>query len=193
MDPMEQLRRARGEFERRVALVRPEHLGLPTPCPAWDVSALLRHVVGADRAYLALLSGASAEEFGRVDGECSLGNRPADDFATSSRALLEVFAEPGALERTVHHPVGDIPGLRLLGMRVTDWTIHGWDLARAIGADESMDGVLAETLLARVLARGPALYSTGYFQRGPGVPETAAAQDRLLDVLGRKPTATAVR
>lgn len=193
MGPMDQLRRARGEFERRIALVRPGHLSLPTPCPAWDVSALLRHVVGADQAYVALLSGASAEEFGRVAGECRLGDRPADDFATSSRALLEVFAEPGALQRIVHHPIGDIPGLQLLGMRVTDWTIHGWDLARAIGTDESMDGELAEALLARVQARGPALYSTGYFQRGPGVPENAAAQDRLLNLLGRKPTATAVR
>jgi uncharacterized protein (TIGR03086 family) len=193
MEPMEQLRRARGEFERRIALVRPGHLNLPTPCPAWDVSALLRHVVGADQAYVALLSGASAEEFGRVAGECRLGNRPADDFATSSQALLEVFAEPGALERTVHHPIGDVPGLQLLGMRVTDWAIHGWDLARAIGTDESMDVQLVEALLDRVQARGPALYSTGYFQRGPGVPETAAAQDRLLDLLGRRPTATAVR
>jgi hypothetical protein len=39
----------------------------------------------------------------------------------------------GALERTVHHPLADIPGSRLLQMRVTDDVIRGGDLATALG------------------------------------------------------------
>jgi uncharacterized protein (TIGR03086 family) len=189
MEPLEQLRRAQHEFARRVALVGPEDLTRRTPCPDWDVAALINHVVGADRAYVALLHGDSAPEFARIMSRTRLGRDPAGDFAESSAALLEAISRPAVLDRVVHHPVGEITGAQLLGMRVTDWTVHGWDLARAIGADESIDAELAVALLDRMLARGEALYSTGYFRRGRGVPESAPPEVRLLDVLGRDPAA----
>lgn len=189
MEPLEQLRRAQHEFGRRVALVTSEDLTRPTPCPDWDVGALIKHVVGADHAYVALLHGDSAREFARIVSQTRLGPDPAGDFAESSAALLEAISRPAELDRVVHHPVGEITGAQLLGMRVTDWTIHGWDLARSIGTDESIDAELVTALLDRMLARGEALYSTGYFRRGPGVPETAPPEIRLLDVLGRDPAA----
>jgi hypothetical protein len=39
-------------------------------------------------------------------------------------------------------------------MRVTEWTIHGWDLARALNADDSLDAELIEwgCCIARVRA-----------------------------------------
>ena len=49
------------------------------------------------------------------------------------------FREPGALARTAHHPAGERTGAQLLEMRVLDVAVHTWDLARAIGADESLD------------------------------------------------------
>jgi hypothetical protein len=65
--------------------------------------------------------------------------------------------------------------------------VHGWDLARAIGADDHLDDELVELLLTRAQARGDALYSSGYFQRGAGVGDAASAQDRMLDLMGRSP------
>lgn len=187
MEPAEQLRRAADEFGRRVREVRPTQLTLPTPCPDWDVAALLRHVIGADRAYVALLHGGSADDFRRITSETEVGDDPAAAFAASSSAVMAAFAEEGALDRTVHHAIGDVPAQQLLGMRVTDWAVHGWDLAQAIGADDRLDDGLVEVLLARAQARAEALYSSGYFQRGAGVTESASAQDRMLDLLGRSP------
>lgn len=191
MEALELLQRARREFARRVARVRPSDLSRPTPCPEWDVAALIRHVVGADHAYVAIMRGGSVEDFARVASASEIGERPAEDFEASSAELLEEMGRPAELDRIVHHPIGDIPVLQLLGMRVTDWTVHGWDLARAIGGDERIDDQLARALLDRTRARGDALYATGYFQRGRGLPDGASPQAQLLDLLGRDATATA--
>jgi len=61
-----------------------------------------------------------------------------------------VLREDGALERVGHHATGDRTGRELLSMRILDAAIHGWDLARAIGADEGLDEDVVAFLLAYV-------------------------------------------
>ena len=45
----------------------------------------------------------------------------------------------GAMDRTTHLSYGDVPGRDYVFEVFTDLTIHGWDLARGIGADEQID------------------------------------------------------
>ena len=45
-DPREIHQRAMAQTESIVAAVPPGQLGLPTPCPEYDVRALLSHIVG---------------------------------------------------------------------------------------------------------------------------------------------------
>ncbi len=187
MDPVEQLRRARSEFQRRLAQVRTNHLALPTPCSEWTVRTLLAHVIGGDHAYVALLHGSNAEQFRALLAGFEVGDDPLKQFRRSAAEVIAAFGEPGALERTVQHPMGEVPAVQLLGMRVAEWTIHGWDLARAIDADDSLDVKLVESLYARLAPRIDALAKTGYFQAPTGLPDTAPLQDKLLDLLGRRP------
>ncbi len=49
MDDLHALDLATQEFERCLAKVRPDQLGLPTPCDEWDVRYLIAHVVGGNR------------------------------------------------------------------------------------------------------------------------------------------------
>ena len=52
--------------------------------------------------------------------------------------MRDAFHAPGALDRTVAHPgMGEIPATMLFDLRLGELAVHGWDLARAIGADES--------------------------------------------------------
>jgi uncharacterized protein (TIGR03086 family) len=61
-------------------------------------------------------------------------------FRSAYRTMREAFCAPGALERTVAHPgMGDIPAAMLFDLRLGELAVHGWDLARAIGADETLD------------------------------------------------------
>ncbi|HYZ36225.1 MAG TPA: TIGR03086 family metal-binding protein [Pseudonocardiaceae bacterium] len=188
MDHMEQLHRARSEFERRVSEVRSEHMALPTPCSEWTVRQLLAHVIGGDYAYIELLHGGSAEQAFFLPTNYEVGNYPLEQFQRSAAELIAAFSESGALDRTVQHPIGELPAMRLLGMRVSEWTIHGWDLARPLDLDDSLDAELIESIYARMAPRVKTLAATGYFLPPAGLSDTAPVQDRLLDLLGRHPS-----
>lgn len=187
MDHIEQLRRARSEFERRLIQVRADHLGLPTPCSEWTVRKLLEHVIAADYAYVALLYGSSAEQFHSLVATFDMGDDPLTEFQSSAAKVISAFDEPGALERTVQHPIGEIPAVQLLGMQVAEWTVHSWDLARALAVDDSLDAELVEFIYALLAPLADTLVGTGHFQPSTRLPDSAPLQDRLLDLLGRRP------
>jgi len=90
---------------------------------------------------------------------------------------------------TVHHMVGDIPAAMLLGFRIGDLTLHSWDLARAIQADESLDPVLVEAVWETVSPMRDSIGQTGVFGDGPSgdLSDDAPLQVRLLDLTGRRP------
>jgi hypothetical protein len=74
---------------------------------------------------------------------------------TTTRFSTVLALKPTShLERTVQHPIGEMPTVQLLGMRVTEWTIHGWDLARDLSADDSLDAELTESLYTRLASPG---------------------------------------
>jgi uncharacterized protein (TIGR03086 family) len=187
MNHLEHLDRARSEFVWRLTNVRTEHLTLPTPCSKWTVRQLLAHVIGGDYAYIDLLHGSSADQFSSLLDTFDIGNDPLEQFQRSAAEVITAFREPGALERTVAHPMRNLPGSELLSMRVGEWTIHSWDLARALGLDDSLDTELVELIYAHLAPHADSLASTGYFHPPAGLAETAPLQDKLLDVLGRQP------
>ena len=45
------------------------------------------------------------------------------------------------------HPAMPMPGSMLLGFRTTEYALHGWDLAHAIGVDDSIDPAVLEVLV----------------------------------------------
>jgi hypothetical protein len=71
---------------------------------------------------------------------------------------------------------------------VFDMTVHSWDLARAIGADETLD----DALVAEALETGAVLAATGVVSNvelfAPPLPASVgdpSAQERLLRACGR--------
>ncbi|GAC1378881.1 MAG: hypothetical protein NVS3B21_22940 [Acidimicrobiales bacterium] len=186
MDAIEALERSRIEFEQRLLLVKAEDWTRPTPCDEWDVRALVNHVIGGCHRYAALLYGGSAAEFIETLDHDFIGADPLRSFASAVAEMNDAFSAPGAFDRTVHHPVADMPGRVLAGWRCGDSTVHGWDLARAIGADDALDAELVEWLWEPLSAQGPALSATGLFKRPDSlVGDDAPLQDRLLHLLGR--------
>lgn len=190
MDAFEALDRARGEFDKRLRAVRSDQRDDPTPCEGWTVRTLVHHVVGANRMSVKLLAGAPTDEaVMAMVGDDVLGDDPVAAFVESADAQDAAFRAPGAMEATCHHAIGDIPGEMLFGFRVSDLTLHSWDLARAIGADEELDPELVALLWERMEPMGPVLGSLGLFGTGPSgsVGADAPLQHRLLDVSGRRP------
>src|SRR3954454_17953238 len=94
--------------------------------------------------------------------------------------------EPGTLDRTVHLSFADVPGSEYLNQLITDLAIHGWDLARAIGADDTIDPALVDALLPYVEANADALAGSGMFAAPVPVSPDADAQTKLLAMMGRQ-------
>ncbi|GAC1535756.1 MAG: TIGR03086 family metal-binding protein [Acidimicrobiales bacterium] len=186
MDTNDALERSRIEFEQRLFLVKADDWTRSTPCDEWDVRALVNHVIGGCRRYTALLHGASADDFRNLPPTEYIGEEATRAFGVSADEMIAAFNEPGSLDRIVHHPMGDRPGQVLAVMRVTDFVVHGWDLARAIGADETIDVQLAEWVWPPLDAMSLALSQSGYFHHSETVlADDASRQDRLLHLLGR--------
>ena len=73
---------------------------------------------------------------------------------------------------------------RFLGF---DLVVHGWDLARATGQDETMDPAEVERIWAMAESLGDNLRRSGVCGPEVPVPADAPLQDRLLGLLGRDP------
>jgi uncharacterized protein (TIGR03086 family) len=187
MDAFETLDRSRVEFRRVLAGVGGEQWGLGTPCEEWDVRELVNHVLGGNRRYEMLLHGAAAADLLATRSQDHIGSDALASFDTTAAEVMAAFEEPDAIERTVHHPAGDRSGLDLLWLRVAEWTIHGWDLARAIGGDERLDPELVDTLLARLTEHGTGLESGGYYADAGTTDVKASPQTRLVVLAGRQP------
>ena len=179
--------RANDGFTQRLALVAPDQWAAPTPCAAWDVRALVNHVVGANRRYTMLLHGATADEADATRTVDHLGGDPVASFVATAAELNAAMREPGAMARTAQHPAGERTGAQLLEMRVLDVAVHTWDLARAIDAAETLDrDVVAFALTLQ--GTFEAGRQRGSFAPPPSeTPGDFSAQARLLHLLGRRP------
>jgi uncharacterized protein (TIGR03086 family) len=189
-DPVDLLVVANDEFARRLRLVGPDDWGRPTPCAEWDVRALVNHVVGANVRYQLLLRGAPTEQVEATRTLDHLGAEALASFVATADGVVACFREDGALERTARHVTGDRTGRDLLSMRILDAAIHGWDLARSIGADETLDDDVVRFLLAYTadLDLGPE--QRAFALADTDVPGNASSQDQLLHRLGRHPNTT---
>jgi uncharacterized protein (TIGR03086 family) len=97
--------------------------------------------------------------------------------------MVAAFHQPNALDRTVHHRLGDRTGHELLVMRLMEHVVHGWDLARSIGVDPVLDPGVVTTILAAFEADPTMLPRCGYPVLDPG---DLTGPDRLLALTGRR-------
>jgi uncharacterized protein (TIGR03086 family) len=186
-EPVELLVVAIDEFARRLRLVGPDDWRRPTPCSEWDVRALVNHVVGGNRRYQLLLHGAPSEEVEATRAIDHVGNDARASFAETADAVVACFQEDGALERIGHHVTGDRTGRELLSMRILDVAIHGWDLAHALGADETLDEDVVAFLLTYTAGLELDARQRAFAVADVDVPRDASPQGQLLHRLGRHP------
>jgi uncharacterized protein (TIGR03086 family) len=188
------LERALGYTLGGLRLVTPGALSRPTPCAGWDLRALLAHL---DDSLAALheaappATTAPPETVPPVLHEAA--PRPAADPVRRLRdracQVLGAWTAAAASGDVPEASVGGLPltaGL-LTGVGAMEVAVHGWDVARACGADRPIPPSLADELLdlATVIvddADRPTRF-------GPAVPVHPAAGPaaRLVAFLGRDP------
>jgi uncharacterized protein (TIGR03086 family) len=156
-----------------------------TACGDWTVKDIANHVCGGALRYAHYLRGAMPEEIAWTRTADNVGDDPQATHDNLSAKLRTLFAEPSAGSIRAHHPMQTVSGATLLRMRVTELTVHAWDIASALDATSTID----DNLAAYILHRGASILRVqrehGHFiDVGPADPH-APAPARLLSLTGR--------
>jgi uncharacterized protein (TIGR03086 family) len=172
-------------FGRKVHAVGDGQWTNATPCTEWDVRALVNHLVYEALWVQPLLDGRTIDEVGdRLDGDL-LGGDPVAAFDAAAAEATASAAEPGAADRIVHISSGDSPAAEYLDELFIDFVIHGWDLARGIGAEDAIDAGYAADIYERMKPKEDAMRSWGVYGDRVDVAGDADIQAKLLALFGR--------
>ncbi|MFQ6026701.1 MAG: TIGR03086 family metal-binding protein [Dehalococcoidia bacterium] len=191
-NPVALFEKATKHVSRVVAGVQQEQLDHPTPCSEWNVQELLNHLIGGAEMVVGCFSGQSPDIApGSSDSSYSTETQ-ASGLAQAYQAVvsqaLQAAREPGALERNIETPIGEMPCAVFLSISSMDQFIHGWDLAKATGQDTALDPELAQVCYGMCV---PDMADQGREAGviGPvvAVPDDASTQDKLLGYMGRQP------
>ncbi len=173
------------EFDRRVMAIGDDQWTNATPCSEWDVRALVNHVTSEALWFPHLLAGKTIAEAGDAFEGDVLGSDPVGAWSIAAKEEREAIQEQGALERTVHLSRGPTSASTYISELFSDHLIHAWDLARGIGADDTLDPELVEITYNVAASMEDALKASGLYGDKVEPPPGADTQTKMLAVFGR--------
>lgn len=174
-----------------IAAIEPDQWALRTPCPDWDVRALVEHLVSEARWTQPLLAGLTITAVG-TSLDTPLDPDPVACWTAAQQAAVRAAGGPQLELTVVHVSAGDIPWQDYLRQLTADYLIHGWDLAITLGIDDTLDPELVAAVLSWFPSHA-AVYRSAGMVSAP-VPVTGDdPQTRLLAEFGRSRAAEATR
>jgi uncharacterized protein (TIGR03086 family) len=143
MDPIRQLDQIAPLLVGLVAGLDDEQLDAPTPCAGFNVRQVLEHMVGGATMFAAAFRG-TAPPMGDLPD-------PVVAFPAAMDELGAALRSPGALDRMIAAPFGEVPGEVFARFVALDGLVHGWDIATATGQpyEPPVDVVAAVDAFAR--------------------------------------------
>ena len=194
-------------FDRRISLfasyenaavivsgIGNDQLGHPTPCPKYDVAALVDHLVEAGRRAAALGRGESPPP-GDVSPHVELSEAPGELRRLSGESA-DAWGDDSRLTSTFRMPWGEMyTGATLVDMYLAELAAHAWDLARATGQIAKLDLSLALPALEGARAMIKPQYRDMVEPGAPFGPEVKPRADaddweHLVAFMGRDPLAS---
>ena len=126
MDPRTQLDEILPRLNKLVAPLDDTQLDAPTSCAKFAVRNVLEHMIGGATMFAAAFRGeAPPDPAGETDLVAA--------FPTAMANLRDAVNSPGALDRTISAPFGEVPGDVFARFVAMDGLVHGWDIATATG------------------------------------------------------------
>jgi uncharacterized protein (TIGR03086 family) len=171
-----------------IVRVSPDHFDDPTPCPDYDVHALLGHLVASVRTLAAAGRGVAPEHFPTGADDVADDEWPAAWVAAVDE--IDVVFTDEVLDQPLTFAWATLPGRIALLMFTSEITLHTSDLATALGHTPAWDPEVTEVALQAMRMGLPAEPRGGDVPFGPvvTVADDAPAIDRLLGWSGRQPS-----
>jgi uncharacterized protein (TIGR03086 family) len=184
MGPLEQLAELEPLLDNVASGITANDLDAPTPCANFTVRGVLGHVIGGATQFAAAFRGEAPPEV-----PADVADAP-DVVARTGNALaglMSAIRSPGALDRTVAAPFGEMPGDAFARFVVLDGLVHGWDLATATQQTyEPSDALVAEVDAFAHQAIAPAMRDGDTFANAVEPPAGATSIERLAAFTGRR-------
>ena len=165
--------------------VTPAQLDDPSPCDEFTVRDVFNHMIGGGGFFAAQFRGEGPPD-APPEGTDLAGADPVGTFVGAMESLAAAAKQPGALDRTVVAPFGEVSGDFAARYLAFDGTVHAWDIATATGQSFDLpDDVVVDVLAFAHQAIGPEMRVPGAF--GPEVPAPAGAStlEQLVAFTGR--------
>ena len=180
MDPRAQLELILPMLTTLVAPLDEAQLGAPTPCAKFTVRDILEHMVGGATMFAAAFRG-------DAPAAPAVGTDAASAFPSAMAELLDAVGSPGALDRTIPAPFGEVPGEVFARFVALDGLVHGWDIATATGQpyDPPAEVVAAVEAFARQ-AIGDEMRDGDTFAAAVEPPPDASPLLRVVAHTGRQ-------
>ena len=175
-------------FQSKVEAVRPDQWSNQSPCDDWSARDVVRHIVDMHAAML--------QPVGRgLSPAPSVDDNPLAAFRSARGDVEDLLDDPQLAATAVSTPAGQMSAEQHVDQVVSeDMVLHGWDLARATGQDDTIDPGEVERMWPNAqqipeIMRTPGAFGPGIVVFGPEVTIDADAplQDLLLGLLGRDP------
>lgn len=160
-------------FDQRYQAISAEQWEASSPCEGWNVKAVVDHAVGAQSMGAGILGVEMAE---------------GAEWPQVHEAMSAALAQEGALDGTMQHPeMGEVPKSMMFGILTSDLLIHTWDVARGIGADETLPAE-AVTACYMGLQKFPEeqIRSGDRFAAAVSCADDADEQTKMLSFAGRQ-------
>ncbi|MGH1564180.1 TIGR03086 family metal-binding protein [Mumia sp. DW29H23] len=178
--PADRYARLRDRFRTTLSAVPDDAWDAPTPCEEWTVRALVQHVVDTQALFESMV--------GRT-----IPPSPADDltgsFDHATGVVLGHLRDPAAATTPYESPIFGPTTFEAMvdGFLSFDFVVHGWDLAHATGADETLADQDIAWVRARTDQLGDLMRTSGQIGEEVEVGSDATETERLVAFLGRRP------
>jgi uncharacterized protein (TIGR03086 family) len=160
-----------------VGSITPDQLSLPTPCVAFTVEGILKHMIEGATAFAAAFRGEQPTPADTSDVLAA--------FAPALGGLGAAVGSPGALDRTIAAPFGSVPGATFARFVVLDGLVHGWDLAMATGQSYGPSAELVGAVSAFAQSALDGLRDGTTFAAPTTAPPGASSIEQLAAFTGR--------
>jgi uncharacterized protein (TIGR03086 family) len=186
-----------GSYENAAAIVSgivADELGHPTPCPKYDVAALIDHLVEAGHRAAPLVRG-QAPPPGDESPHVGLSDATGQLRSAAAQAA-HAWGDNSSLSLTHTMPWGEeYSGATLVDMYLAELAAHAWDLAKATGQIDKLDPSLALPALKGARAMIKPHYRNMVEPGAPFGAEVYPAPgaddwERLAAFMGRDPRTT---
>ncbi len=183
MDPTEQLENILPTLCATVDRIQTMQMHDPTPCSEFNVHDVLNHMMVGGTSFAGAFRGEEPQEWSPPG---VYGWVPGAEFREVMDDLLDAIKSPGALDRTIATPMGEMPGEALARFVAFDGLMHAWDLASSTGQTfELPPEVIASVDEFARAALSPEMRDGDTFKDATTAPEDASQLERLVAFSGR--------